>query len=123
MIKSYAPPEKLREPHAFRRFASLPFAGRTFHAMSVVPVTIFFSLLLAGLFTVLFVREQRRRRFASPERDSLLPLAEETPRLLERAGDGPSLAASARPTGLGRRNHLSADGAVTPDSAHFPRHP
>lgn len=46
--------------------------------MSVIPLTIFFSLLLAGLFIVLFVHEQRRR-FASAERDSLLPLADETP--------------------------------------------
>ena len=45
--------------------------------MSVIPLTIFFSLLLAGLFMVLFAHEQRRRRFASPERDSLLPLAGE----------------------------------------------
>jgi hypothetical protein len=48
--------------------------------MSVIPLTIFFSLLLAGLFIVLFAHEQRRRRFASPERDSLLPLADESPR-------------------------------------------
>jgi cbb3-type cytochrome oxidase subunit 3 len=48
--------------------------------MSVIPVTIFFSLLLAGLFVALFAREQRRRRFASAERESLLPLADETPR-------------------------------------------
>jgi hypothetical protein len=46
--------------------------------MSVIPLTIFFSLLLAGLFIVLFAREQRRRRFASAERDSLLPLADES---------------------------------------------
>jgi hypothetical protein len=49
--------------------------------MSVIPLTIFFSLLLAGLFMVLFAHEQRRRRFASAERDSLLPLADERPRL------------------------------------------
>jgi hypothetical protein len=49
--------------------------------MSVIPLTVFFSLLLAGLFMVLFAHEQRRRRFASPERDSLLPLADERPRL------------------------------------------
>ncbi len=49
--------------------------------MSVIPLTVFFSLLLAGLFIALFVHEQRRRRFASAERDSLLPLAEETPQL------------------------------------------
>lgn len=47
--------------------------------MSVIPLTIFFSLLLAGLFIALFVHEQRRRRFTSAEHDSLLPLAEETP--------------------------------------------
>lgn len=48
--------------------------------MSVIPLTVFFSLLLASIFVVLFAREQRRRPFASPERDSLLPLADETPR-------------------------------------------
>ncbi|MBI2814033.1 MAG: hypothetical protein HYX71_07095 [Opitutae bacterium] len=48
--------------------------------MSVLPLTIFFSLLLAGLFIGLFAHEQRRRRFTSAERDSLLPLADETPR-------------------------------------------
>lgn len=49
--------------------------------MSVIPLTIFFSLLLAGLFIALFAHEQRRRRFTSAERDSLLPLADEQPRL------------------------------------------
>ncbi len=48
--------------------------------MSVIPITIFFSLLLAGTFVLLFAREQLRRRFSSAERDSLLPLAEETAR-------------------------------------------
>lgn len=47
--------------------------------MSVIPLTIFFSLLLAGTFVVLFAREQGRRHLTSPERDSLLPLADETP--------------------------------------------
>jgi hypothetical protein len=51
--------------------------------MSVIPLTVFFSLLLAGLFMVLFAHEQRRRRFASPERDSLLPLADERPRTVQ----------------------------------------
>lgn len=46
--------------------------------MSVIPITLFFSLLLAGTFVVLFAREQRRHRFTSAERDSLLPLADET---------------------------------------------
>lgn len=47
--------------------------------MSVIPLTVFFSLLLAGTFVVLFAREQRRRHLTSPERDSLLPLADENP--------------------------------------------
>lgn len=47
--------------------------------MSVIPITVFFSVLLAAFFVVLFFREQRRHRFASSERDSLLPLAEERP--------------------------------------------
>ena len=54
--------------------------------MSVIPLTIFFSLLLAGLFIALFVHEQRRRRFTSAEHDSLLPLAEETAREAGRGG-------------------------------------
>lgn len=57
--------------------------------MSVIPLTIFFSLLLAGLFIVLFTHEQRRRRFTSAERDSLLPLADETSRIV---GEGESRA-------------------------------
>jgi hypothetical protein len=60
--------------------------------MSVIPLTIFFSLLLAGLFIALFVHEQRRRRFTSAEHDSLLPLAEETRR---EAGGAPLSAPAA----------------------------
>ncbi len=48
--------------------------------MSAIPITLFCSLLLAGTFVVLFARDHRRRRFASAERDSLLPLADEHPR-------------------------------------------
>ena len=49
--------------------------------MSVIPVTVFFSLGLVFFFVALFLREHRRRLFASAERDSLLPLAAELPRL------------------------------------------
>ena len=49
--------------------------------MSVIPLTVFFSLLLVGLFIGLFAHEQRRRRFTSPERESLLPLADERPKV------------------------------------------
>ena len=55
--------------------------------MSVIPVTVFFSLGLVFFFVALFLREHRRRLFASAERDSLLPLATERPRV---AGDGPA---------------------------------
>ncbi|SDR75612.1 hypothetical protein [Opitutus sp. GAS368] len=64
--------------------------------MSVIPLTIFFSLLLAGLFIALFAHEQRRRRFASTERDSLLPLADETPREAGRDGHDHARACSCR---------------------------
>ena len=56
--------------------------------MSVIPLTIFFSLLLAGLFIALFVHDQHRRRFASAERDSLLPLAEEDAHVASGHADG-----------------------------------
>lgn len=65
--------------------------------MSVIPLTIFFSLLLAGLFIGLFVHEQHRRRFASTERDSLLPLAEETPHEVKRCRAGSPDTALSRP--------------------------
>lgn len=65
--------------------------------MSVIPLTVFFSLLLAGLFMVLFAHEQRRRRFASAERDSLLPLADE--RRVPAAKPGRDLPAHPAPEG------------------------
>lgn len=51
--------------------------------MSVIPITVFFSLLLVAVFVVLFLREQRTRRLAGAERDSLLPLADERARLAD----------------------------------------
>lgn len=68
--------------------------------MSVIPLTVLCSLLLVAVFVALFVREQRRRRFASAERDSLLPLADETPRLAGRpapAAPGRGAAAPSAP--------------------------
>lgn len=53
--------------------------------MSAIPLTVLLSLALAGLFTVLFWREHRRRHLGGAERDSLLPLADESPRIV-RAG-------------------------------------
>jgi len=49
--------------------------------MPVVPLTLTISLILVFTFVVFFLREHARGRVSSAERDSLLPLAEEKPRL------------------------------------------
>lgn len=58
--------------------------------MSAIPLTVFLSLALAGLFTLLFWREQSRRGFGGAERDSLLPLADEQPRPADRPAPRPA---------------------------------
>jgi hypothetical protein len=83
--------------------------------MSVIPLTIIFSLLLAGTFIVLFAFEQHRGHLTSPERDSLLPLADEASRLSGRqdAGDrddgGCSCRAGSRPCAACLRRRAAAD--------------
>ena len=52
--------------------------------MSVVPLTVIVGLCLVLSFVVFFLREHARGRSSCAERDSLLPLAEETPRLAGR---------------------------------------
>ena len=54
--------------------------------MSVVPLTLTISLCLVFTFLVFFLREHARGPLSSPERDSLLPLAEESPRLVRASG-------------------------------------
>lgn len=49
--------------------------------MPVVPLTITISLTLVFTFVIFFLREHARGRVSSAERDSLLPLADETVRL------------------------------------------
>jgi hypothetical protein len=49
--------------------------------MSVIPLTLSISLCLVFTFVVFFLREQARRPFSSAEREALLPIAAETPRL------------------------------------------
>ncbi|HVU32783.1 MAG TPA: hypothetical protein VHE61_05075 [Opitutaceae bacterium] len=61
--------------------------------MAVVPLTLTISLCLAFTFIVFFLREHSRGRISSAERDSLLPLADENPRLarrLDERGDAPT---------------------------------
>lgn len=50
--------------------------------MSVIPLTLTISLCLVFTFVIFFLREHSRHRFSSAESDALLPLAEETPRLV-----------------------------------------
>jgi hypothetical protein len=47
--------------------------------MNVIALTILVSSCLAGIFIFCFAGEFRRSRRSSPERDSLLPLDDETP--------------------------------------------
>ena len=54
--------------------------------MAIVPLTIAISLGLVLTFIVFFLREHARSRLSGAERDSLLPLAEETPRLVPVRG-------------------------------------
>lgn len=49
--------------------------------MSVIPLTLTISLCLVFTFVIFFIRESSRRRYSSAERNALLPLADETPRL------------------------------------------
>jgi hypothetical protein len=50
------------------------------HTMSVIPLTLTISLCLVFTFVIFFIREQARHPFSSAERESLLPLTDETPR-------------------------------------------
>ncbi len=49
--------------------------------MNVVPLTVAISLCLVFTFVVFFLREQWSGRVSGAEHDSLLPLADEEPRL------------------------------------------
>jgi hypothetical protein len=53
--------------------------------MSVVPLTLTISLCLVFTFVVFFWREYSRHRFSSAESEALLPLADETPRVVQSA--------------------------------------
>ena len=50
--------------------------------MAVVPLTLTISLCLVFTFVIFFLREHARGHLSSAERDSLLPLAEESPRVV-----------------------------------------
>jgi len=68
--------------------------------MPVVPLTLTISLTLVFTFLVFFLCEHARGRVSSAERDSLLPLADENPRLARTPlSREPSSIVPARPTG------------------------
>jgi len=52
--------------------------------MSVVPLTLTISLCLLFTFVLFFMREYSRHRFSSAESEALLPLADETPRVVTK---------------------------------------
>lgn len=49
--------------------------------MAIVPLTLTISLCLVFTFIVFFIREHACGRLSSAERDSLMPLSDETPLL------------------------------------------
>lgn len=53
--------------------------------MSVIPLTLTISLGLVFTFVLFFLREHARGRTGGPERESLLPLAEETGRIVQKS--------------------------------------
>jgi hypothetical protein len=65
--------------------------------MSVIPLTLGLSLGLVCLFVVFFLREQARSRLSSAERDAMLPLAEETPRVVSSERRNPPGASASLP--------------------------
>lgn len=48
-----------------------------FLTMEVIALTIFLSLLLAGVFVMFFWQDRLKQHESSPERDSLMPLSDE----------------------------------------------
>lgn len=82
--------------------------------MAVVPLTLTISLCLVFTFILFFLREHARGRLSSAERDSLLPLSDETPQLArvslrEPSGShhGCGCPDGSRPPSDGGMQHLS----------------
>jgi hypothetical protein len=71
--------------------------------MEVVPLTLTISLCLVFTFIVFFLREHARGAISSAERDSLLPLAEESPRLAASTHEDCGCHEGSRPPCAGRQ--------------------
>ena len=74
--------------------------------MSVVPLTLTISLCLVFTFVLFFLRAYSRSRFSSPESEALLPLADETPRLAQRASSNEAKADAASGAHSHGPNHV-----------------
>jgi cell division protein FtsN len=76
-----------RQPRSVRLLAwRRGFSGRSNlpPAVNAILLTVFVGFLLVALFIVLFLRFRRDAETSSAERDSLLPLEDETPRLARK---------------------------------------
>jgi hypothetical protein len=70
----------VQEMRRIRRSPSYNQDAQSPHSMDVIPLTLTISLCLVFTFVLFFLREHSRHPFSSAERESLLPLADETPR-------------------------------------------
>ncbi|WP_269522778.1 hypothetical protein [Coraliomargarita parva] len=52
--------------------------------MKVLLLTVFLSLLLAGIFLACFIRERRSKHLGTPEQDALRPFDLEKPKIVLR---------------------------------------
>ncbi len=86
--------------------------------MSVIPLTLAISLCLVITFVVFFLREHARSRLSSPERDSLLPFADEKP---QAAGKDEAVVISFKGREPGRQGHH--DGSCRSDKPDHERCP
>ena len=62
--------------------------------MNAILLTVFVGFLLVAVFVVLFLRYRQDAESSSPERDSLMPLEEETYRPVRGSRDAPAPAAT-----------------------------
>ncbi|MFA6289416.1 MAG: hypothetical protein WC661_18705 [Opitutaceae bacterium] len=78
--------------------------------MSVIPLTLTISLCLVFTFVLFFIREQGRRHLHSAESESLLPLADETPRVVPATTPAPAHAHAHDGAAHVCKNNGSCDG-------------
>jgi hypothetical protein len=91
--------------------------------MAIVPLTLTISLCLVFTFIIFFLREHARGRLSSAERDSLMPLADETPLLATSpAGRASQDRTPRRPVDHDEQDCGCRDGARPPCAGCVKRH-